>query len=98
MKLPETLKITPYVYRVVPVTKLCSADHRRMYGQCDTENLEIRVDDANNEQHMRQTLLHEVLHAISNHGNLGIDEDTTERLANGMLAFLSDNGWLRGPE
>ena len=95
VKLPETLRITPYTYRVVPVTKLLNTDHCRMYGECDTANLEIRLDDGNNDQHMRQTLLHEVLHAISNHATLGIEEDTIERLANGMLAFLTDNGWLR---
>lgn len=95
MKLPETLKISPFVYRVELVTKLLDTEHCRNYGICDTNHLTIRLDDENNDQQMRQTLLHEVIHAINNHGRLGLEEDTVERLTNGLLAFLLDNDWLR---
>jgi hypothetical protein len=92
MKLPEALKITPYLYRVVVVTRPLNANHHRMYGECDTANLEIRLDDGNNDQLQLQTLMHEVIRAISNNAVFNPGEGTVERLANGMLAFLLDNG------
>ena len=38
-----------------------------------------------------QTLLHEVFHIISESFRCSLDEDTVERLANGMGEFLFDN-------
>lgn len=51
----------------------------------------IRVDETVAPDHKAQVVLHEILHAVDDGLNNGMDEDQIHRLARGLYAVVRDN-------
>jgi hypothetical protein len=80
------MKILGYNYKVV---------HKAMkknLGKYKFSKLEISIDTKQAQQQLESTTLHEILHAISEHLKLKLDEDTVGRLEVGLYQSLTDNG------
>ena len=60
-------------------------------GECDDFKQEINVDPKANEQLQRDTLLHEVIHAIDYAVKTKLSEEQVSALATGLYAVFSDN-------
>lgn len=72
-------------------------------GGCDRQNLVILLSTNQAEQQLKDTVLHEVIHALNYHLQLmeGVsDEDIARRLATGLLTVFRDNpelsAWIIG--
>lgn len=65
-----------------------SAGH---FGEANLEDCEILLNKDLNEDLKRDTLLHEVIHIISNTNALNVSEEQTACLANNLAQFLEDN-------
>lgn len=94
MKLPKTIKIGPYDYKIVHKKiregEACVGDF------CSTRS-RIRVTTGMNDIRTVETLLHEVLHAVYYSFNIGhgLDEAAEENIislvSTGLAATLRDN-------
>lgn len=61
------------------------------YGDIYWEKNEIRLNKANEPNQMQCTLLHEILHGVSDMASLDLSEDTVLRLANGLYSVIKEN-------
>ena len=102
MNLPAQVKILDVVYTIAYVDKPSEVDfqgRKSMWGQVDFWTRSIRVYAADRSQSdQRQTLWHEVLHALCEklhvevkEGELVDDEKTIDLLATGINTILMDN-------
>jgi hypothetical protein len=60
-------------------------------GQADAEGGEIRIRGGLEESVEQATLLHEVIHVIDHHLDLGLTESQVAGLGQGLFAVLRDN-------
>lgn len=93
MRIPETIRIGGVDYSVEDDGYLNDGVNV-CYGHIDFEKSEIRLHSGNqSHQHKCQTLLHEVLHGIARHANLGIEdeENVVDTLSKGLYQVLQDN-------
>lgn len=93
MKMPQTLKVGPYVYTVVGDPGM--ADDGDL-GKVDLEGLRIVLDDSLAPTQVRSTLLHEVLHtcafAVGIDGDVRLtQEDFIVRVEAMLLGVLREN-------
>lgn len=96
--LPPTLNIAGRTYTIVQKSE--RAKRRDAYGYCDTGNQEIHLDDEQHPECLRDTALHETLHAISTAGRLRLQERQVYVLAGQLLDMFKRNPaftrWLLG--
>lgn len=94
MTLPDRVKIGPYIYNVYlsPDRIAASDGNGWSVGQIDYKQLFITVVEAA-PRYMFATFIHECLHAIDDVAETGLSEKQISRLANGLAAFLIDNGY-----
>jgi len=95
MRIPDSVKIGPYTYRV----EFCEAvvDHENaklLYGQVDHMQHWIRLGNTFPPDHQAVTFLHEVLHALDAAYDLDLSERQIDLLGVTLMAFLKDNGFL----
>lgn len=89
MKIPEFIKIGYKVYRIEECEpKLTIEDY---YGTIEYNDEKIYLRNSNSEEQNEQTLLHEVLHGVSEFYLLGMDEKQVTLLANALFTVLKDN-------
>ena len=69
-----------------------NVDAQNLRGQCNVEDCLIYITGEGDQQVMRETLVHEVLHAISERLNIGLDEEKVRNLSVGLDAVMADNG------
>lgn len=72
------------------------AASKERYGECDNNKKLIAVDVQWGDGQVAKTLLHEILHAVSNAMALDAkefecDEDMVNPMANGLAAVMRDN-------
>jgi hypothetical protein len=103
MKLPESLKIGPYTYRLEEWPHDEAADRER-WGECCYKRQVLRVDTSYSGDRILSILLHETLHAIFEAWTIDLErvkdsEDIVNPLAKGLSAVLVDNpelvDWIR---
>lgn len=93
MKIPGRVRIVGKTYRVVAHDDF---DDDR-YGDCNVRECLIRLDLVDvDPQQVRDTLLHEILHALWKESGLGAGEGASEevivrQLATSLLATLREN-------
>ena len=86
---PKTIKIGLYPYTVESIPHLKLNDG--VWGSSNHVRREIKVDSNLGLLERNQTLMHEVIHVISENFRCLLDEDNVERLANGIGELLFDN-------
>lgn len=95
MKAPDRLRVGPHVWRVR--RRALDADGE-LYGRTEEQRLLITIAPGRAPSQERDTLLHELLHALWSHCALDQDDDEQERivrsLAPWLLAALRDNPQL----
>ena len=99
MKLPQTVMVGAHTYKVLfPYKFKERADYA---GQADHSLLEIRICEGDSCENKRAdskimgTLIHEVIHCVSETWTIGLEEKQVEQLEEGFMAVLVDNGWLK---
>lgn len=90
MKLPKSVKVGPYTFEIVETADLGG----REIGHCDKNNLRICIDPNLPDDKKKNTLIHEILHAI--YEVWAIDDDSKEEpvvnaLASGLQTVFKDN-------
>lgn len=91
MKLPDAIKCGAFVYRVRCKKRLVSDEQERLYGQARHGELAILLDRGMHPANQRETLLHEVIHAVANERHLDLPEECVNQLSHGLAAILIDN-------
>ena len=106
MEIPKQLKIGGHTYKVICPYEF--RDRGDLSGQHDSSLLEIRIDDRDGWSHVekpdsrvRQTLMHEILHAIDsaaglNELNNGTKESEriVDAISEGLCQVFNDNNEL----
>ena len=64
------------------------------YGECFADHCRIEVADYQCELQRRDTLLHEVLHAVDHEMHCNMSEAMIRRMATGLLQVLRHNAGL----
>jgi len=87
MKLPLNIKVANHVFTVEEWnTNVANANGR--FGECDCNELIIRIATGHKKSHISETLMHEIMHAIF--WSYGLKaEDDEERTITGLAAGLS---------
>lgn len=62
-----------------------------LFGQIDYQTCKITLRERNTQEQNKCTLIHEVLHGVSEMYGLNMEEEQVERLANALYTFLVDN-------
>ncbi len=61
------------------------------FGYCDNLRMRIVLSENNTPSQMRETCLHEVVHAVEWAVKADMEEDEVGRMARGLFAVLRDN-------
>ena len=93
MKLPKKVKIANHIFNIIDWhPDIASAKQR--FGECDCDQLTIRVSTIFPDSHVKETLLHEINHAIFWAYNIK-SKDNEERIVTmvsvGLSQVLQDN-------
>jgi len=97
MKLPKSIKIANHTFKIVQMKKDIASLKRR-FGECDCDNLEIRVAVHHKDSHVYETLIHEIFHAIYWSYNIKENDDeerTVTAFGIGWSQVLNTNKSLR---
>ena len=93
--LPQCVRVGGFTYAVVPSDEYVQG--AESYAVVDHRRLEIRigVEPPTDPQHVRQALLHEMVHAVAQVYGAGTGEELTEgwveSLSHGLYQALNDN-------
>ncbi len=98
MRIPESVKIGPYRYRIDMVQRPASQDGGAIWGRWHTGEQLIVIDSTASEEREAVTFLHESLHALDDFARLGLTEEQVTLLAPVLLLFLRENNLLREGE
>jgi len=94
MDIPETIKILNFTYQVSDMS-LEDFKEAPLYGKHSSPNLKMYFDPTQPAEQLRDTLLHECLHAIINAYNLPIDREEEEEFVTlfspALIRFFDDN-------
>lgn len=89
MKIPKEIKIGGHVFSVSQVKAKELSDS----GDCDCWHHSIRINvDGTPESNQAETLLHEIIEAISRKNNLKLDHTVLTVLSESLFAVSRDNG------
>jgi len=97
MNFPDSIKVGAVVYkvRILPEDERFH-EYNEEYGHIDFTSREISLSTKYSDEQKRDSLVHEIVHAISKHMNLGAewgdeDENYVKRLSNGLNMVFRDN-------
>jgi hypothetical protein len=98
MDMPKTVKVGAHTYAVLRKTK---AQMNTDLGGCDTNTLQISVQQRLKKSKAKEILVHELLHACTHPSFMGIDdkftdEDFVTAVAPVLLQVIQDNPDLLG--
>ncbi|USS93965.1 hypothetical protein M8332_07010 (plasmid) [Fructilactobacillus ixorae] len=99
-KLPKYIKINGILYSINFLNDLTDEDGNRIWGKTIYEKSLILVDSSLDRQHTKQTLIHEVVHAIlweSSCTDICNDEQVVNPLANSLYQVITDNFKEKNP-
>lgn len=93
MVIPETVKIgwKEFKVNITEPSEVLRSGGTDCYGDIYWEKNEIRLNKANEPDQMQCTLLHEILHGISDMQDIDLSENVVRRLANGLYSVIKDN-------
>lgn len=93
MFLPETIRVGPFKYNVIPM-KDGESEQLDAHGSCSNKNLVIKIDKGQADQMVVETLFHEIEHAINHLADVDDkteEEDAVRRTTPLRLAVFRDN-------
>lgn len=97
-EMPRLVLVGPHVYQLRFVSGLMHEDGTALLGQCLTDQLRIELEEDQPESLLRETVLHELVHAIAAQYSINEDgkeeEEWASALGVGMLAVLRHNPQL----
>jgi hypothetical protein len=85
---PIKVKVLGKPFRVEWVTEGLDID---LVGECDSDGQVIRVRDGQPHEQERDTLLHEITHAVDEAMGTNLKEAQVRKIATGLLAVFLDN-------
>ena len=97
MKFPKTLKVAAITYKIlVDPENQRWHEYDEEYGHIDYETRTIALSTKYTDEQKRDSLIHEIVHAIAKHMNLGDawgdnNENYVRRLTNGLNMIFRDN-------
>ena len=95
MKIPDSIRIGGTEYPISYVDNLRNGNELA-YGHIDYENCKIELSGTDGTAHEKRcmTLWHEILHGVSEHAGLEIENEevVVDTLAKGIYQVLQDNG------
>ena len=91
IKRPERIKIISKRFNIKYVPEGTEGLPIEDKGQCDSLNQQILIEDGLKYDTQKETLAHEVFHAVSDEMSLGLTEEQVDGLGKGVLAVLMDN-------
>jgi len=94
MKLPKTLQVGPYTYRVEVVPDLLNEAKESLFGHADHAALVIRIGTTCPPGRLGTTLMHELLHAVAEMAGTELPEEQVRTLAPALTDTLERNGLL----
>ena len=87
MKIPNKIRIDGEDWAVISAKNLMLDEGN--WGECNHIRREIKLDKDSVKK--PTTLLHELIHVISENANLDLKENQVKRLAHGIYAIIKDN-------
>lgn len=97
MKFPSEIKVGAVTYKVIikPENKGWH-EYNEEYGHIDYPAREISLSTKYTDEQKRDSLVHEIIHAVAKHMNLETewgdkDENYVKRLSNGLNMVFKDN-------
>lgn len=95
MKIPESVKVGPFTYKVVLV-EIVNRERLELIGQVThCVNKEIRLQKDLDQDKLESVFIHELLHCADVFIHLGLKEEQVERLEAGLYMVLKENGLLK---
>ena len=91
MEMPNTLRVGPITFDVVECTYPIVHEGVEMWGQTVSSEALINIKASLDPQQQLATLMHELLHIISNQTASEVDEATVERVSNLLLDTIQRN-------
>ena len=89
IKIPKQIKVSSFVYELVLAENL-ARDHQ-LLGQCLSDSVIMTIDSKTSPQTKDVTLLHEIVHAINDVYNCGLEEPNIDRIAHGLADVLKNS-------
>ena len=86
----KIIKILSSKYRLF-FTRNLKDKNSKLYGKASLDHAKIKIFDAYPAMRQNQTIVHEVLHAITDEVGIELPEMTIEKMGGGFYAFLIDN-------
>ena len=90
MPIPNKVKVGWKTYDVILADPTLNGGDE-LYGQIDYDRCTITLRAAASPDQQRATLVHELLHAVSNMYGLNLDEKLVTDLANALYCVYKDN-------
>ena len=91
MKIPKSVSVLGKTYTVKHKTP---PGRRKHYGSCESRHTTLYVSPKQSKCNKSDTLLHEILHAVSEEMQLGLKEHQVRLGATALYAVLRDNPTL----
>lgn len=88
------LRVLGKLYRIDRATNPSGLGGPQVFGTCDHARSIITMEQGQDDQQERDTLLHEAVHAIDYAMALGLKERQVHALSAGLVALFSDNPGL----
>jgi len=90
MRIPKTVKIGAYIYKIIHKSKVT---HKgvSLTGLCDNDSFEIVLEKGLSGAELMVVFMHECLHAIEYCHEIKLGENKVKRLDHAIVAFLTDN-------
>ena len=82
VKVPKEIRISSLIFQVLLVAKM-ERDFK-LLGQCLSDDGVMKIGKESNQQMRAVILFHEEIHGINDVYNLGLSEETIDRLAHGL--------------
>lgn len=95
MKIPETVKVGPFTYKV-NLVEIVDRGRPELIGWAIHDvNKEIRIQKNLDQDKLESVFVHELLHCMDVFMRLGLSEEQVDRLEGAVYMALKENGLLR---
>ena len=92
MTIPKRIKFMGYTFQVTSETE--RAEEEECYGIINYKTQTIRLYNPVSNERKAETLIHELIHLVTDFLKINLEEDDVSRLGKGLYAALKENGML----